>query len=54
MEKKNILANFSTRTQIVAGIAVMTMATYLVLTKYKGKEYLIEKLKQRDEALRLE
>ena len=47
MEKKNILANVGTRAQVVAGVGVaaVALATYLILTKYKGKEYLIEKLK---------
>ena len=40
--------------RILVAIAGLTFATYLVLTKYHGKEYLIERLKRRDEAIRLD
>ena len=40
--------------RIVVAVAALTFATYLVLTKYHGKEYLIERLKRRDEAIRLD
>ena len=56
MEKTSSLVNsvMGNRAKIVVGVAALTMATYLVLTKYHGKEYLIERLKRRDEAIRLD
>ena len=40
--------------KIVVACAALTLASYLVLTKYNGVEYLTERLKQRDEAIRLD
>ena len=40
--------------KIVVAAAALTFAAYLVVTKYHGVEYLTERLKRRDEAIRLD
>ena len=37
----------------MVGLAALGLATYTIATKYNGKDYLIKKLNQRDEKLRL-
>ena len=56
MESAYSLVNSSmgNKARIVVGVAALSFATYLVMTKYNGKEYLLERLKRRDEAIRLD
>ena len=53
-EEGTTVARFNVTSFSVVAVAALTFATYLVLTKYHGKEYLIERLKRRDEAIRLD
>lgn len=56
MDSFNSIGNsaMGNKAKLIVSVAALTFATYLVLTKYKGKEYLIERLKRRDEAIRLD
>ena len=56
MENSSSLANaaMGNKGRIIVAIGALTFATYMVLTKYHGVEYLTERLKRRDEAIRLD
>ena len=54
MENSFYNSALGNKSKIVLAVAALTVASYLVLTKYHGKEYLIERLKRRDEAIRLD
>ena len=56
MENSASLASsaMGSKGKIIIACAALTLASYLVLTKYHGVEYLTERLKRRDEAIRLD